>query len=429
MNHQPHPASYRDPAGYVFLREGVLYRQVNKVYRNDYQQLMRGLYDHLESQGFLIAHEELEQNLTGDPDWHITLKPEPLPFISHPCEWTFGMLKDAARLTLNIMEEALEAGMILKDASAFNVQWRGVHEVFIDTLSFERYDPAKPWIAYRQFCEQFLAPLALMHYTGQPIQPMLVGFPEGIPLQLARQLLPAKSRWSVHAWLHLHLHGKVAAKKGSTSAPSAFSEKKLRQLLRSLREFVSAMQWKANTVWSGYYEEASERDGYLEAKTALVGSWLEALGPLGLGIDLGANEGRFSRLLARQCSYVLATDFDAGALERLYQEFRQRGNEKITPLLLDLSNPTPAFGVNNRERASFLQRAKGELVLALALVHHLCIGKNMQFDQVADFMAGVGKRLLIEWVPKEDPKVQVLLQGKKDIYEQYTNEAFEAAFG
>ena len=155
-----HPASFKDPAGFIFEANGKIYRQVNKVYGQQYQHLMEsGLYNQLISSNQLITHSSINENLTGDEEWLLTLLPEQLSFVSYPYEWCFDQLKDAALLTLFILRTSLDKGMILKDATPFNVQFQKGKPLFIDTLSFDLYDETKPWVAYRQFCETFLFPL------------------------------------------------------------------------------------------------------------------------------------------------------------------------------------------------------------------------------------------------------------------------------
>src|SRR6202012_2536531 len=157
----------RDPSGFVFRAKGRWYRQINHSYREDYQLLKTsGLYDDLREKDLLIAHEELSENLTSDPRWFLTLLPEQLAFVSYPEEWSPVQLRDAALCTLTILRLAIAHGMILKDANPRNIQFLRGKPVLIDSLSFEKYDPAQPWVAYRQFCETFLYPLLLHHYRG-----------------------------------------------------------------------------------------------------------------------------------------------------------------------------------------------------------------------------------------------------------------------
>ncbi|HEY0750503.1 MAG TPA: hypothetical protein VGD26_05080, partial [Chitinophagaceae bacterium] len=201
---QKNPASYRDPSGFIFIKDGVIYRQINHSYKEHFDCLVNtGLYQKLVDRQLLLPHDINNNDVAYNEDAYITIKPLQLPFISYPYEWSFSMLKDAALVTLEIAMIAIENGMILKDATAYNLQFINGRMVFIDILSFEKYNPSKPWIAYKQFCEHFLAPLSLMHYSQLPMQELLLSYPEGIPLNIASKLLPWKSKWNMHLYLHL----------------------------------------------------------------------------------------------------------------------------------------------------------------------------------------------------------------------------------
>src|SRR5687768_6819073 len=186
--------SFRDPGCFLFRRDGTLYRQVNASARNDFEALSSsGLYQDLTERGLLVPHRQVDLSLADDPDAIAVIAPEPIAFVSYPYEWCFGQLRDAALLTLEAQLRALERGMVLRDASAYNVQFRDAHPVFIDTLSFGRYVEGEPWVAYRQFCEHFLAPLALMSATDVRCAQLLRHYLDGIPLDLASALLPTRS--------------------------------------------------------------------------------------------------------------------------------------------------------------------------------------------------------------------------------------------
>lgn len=425
-----HPSSYRDPSGFLFYREDTLYRQVNRIYGETFEQFHRaGLSQHLVAKGMLTPYEVLNQNLTGSEDWFLTLKPEALPFIFYPYEWCFDMLKDAALVTLEAALEAIKFNMLLKDASAYNLQWHRGCMQFIDTLSFEPYDEKKPWIAYRQFCEHFLAPLALMHYLKEPLQPLQLSYPNGLPLGLTKKMLPAKSRWNLHVYLHLHLQAKLSTKSPSGREKQApFSKTKLLQLLKSLHQTVGSFSLdQPSGVWSDYYREAHQREDYVQQKKSLIAGWLPGLGAQ-TAIDAGANEGEFSLLLAANNITTISADFDHYSVNRFYKKIKQQGFQNLYPVILDLSNPSPAIGVNNEERDSFLQRTHCDLVLALAVIHHLAIGKNIGFDKIAQLFATLGKTLIIEFVPKDDEKIRLMLQNKPDVYQWYTKENFLNSF-
>lgn len=424
----PHPSSYRDPSGFIFERKGSLYRQVNIVFKEHYDLFVRsGCYEKMVTKGLLIPHETIHENLNGSADWYLTLKPQKISFITYPYEWSFDMMKTAALLTLDLLKEALNSGLVLKDATPFNIQWHQGKLVFIDTLSFEIYREEEPWIAYRQFCECFLAPLVLMHYSKNSLQQLSLAYPNGIPLSIAKSFLPWRSRFSLHTYLHIRLHAGIANnKKAGEKRKIKFSKQKLLNLVRSME--ILLHQLKApdqQTAWSEYYEEASQRNDYLEQKKNIIREWLDKSGPISLAADLGANDGEFSRLLSERKIQVIAADLDPVCINNLYNQIRNDGEKNIQPLIMDLANPSPAIGVNNEERDSFLSRLRVDLVLALALIHHLAIGKNISLRLIAKLFAGLTRFLIIEFVPKTDPKVQEMLQQKKDIYSDYSEQRFE----
>ncbi len=429
---QPLASSFRDPSGFVFQKDGIIYRQVNKTFKEDFDHFTGGgCYDHFIKNEWLIPHEEITENLSGSDNWYKTLRPQKIPFISYPYEWCFDMLKDAALLSLQLAKTGISFGIIVKDATPFNVQWLKGKPIFIDTLSFERYDPSKSWIAYRQFCESFLAPLLLMYYAQQPMQSLLLAHPEGIPLSIARSLLPWRSKFSFHTYLHIHLHDRLASKTKvkETDQQNNFSEKKLLRLIDSLQSLIQALHWKGNaTAWNKYYDEANQRNDYMLQKKKIIAKWISEIPGVYTGVDLGTNEGQFSSLLAASDIQTIAADFDHSAINKLYQKTKKENERNILPLVIDLANPSPAGGLNNRERISFIERANADLGLALALIHHLAIGKNIPFEKVSEFFKNITDYLLIEFVPKRDDRVQFMLKQKKDIYQEYTEENFVRAF-
>lgn len=431
QSYHQHPSSYRDPSGFIFEKETVLYRQVNKNFKEDFDFFISsGCYDNLVKKGLLIPHEIINENLTGNDDYYKTLRPEAVPFISYPYEWSFDMLKDAALLTLQLLKETVSYGLILKDATPYNIQWHKGKLIFIDSLSFEKYNEKEPWIAYRQFCECFLSPLLLMHYCKEPLQQLQLAYPEGIPLSVTKSLLPRRSRFSLHTYLHIHLHANVSAKNKTNSSKTAvFSKQKLLNLISSLESLVSTLKLTGEkSTWSEYYDEAAQRDNYLEPKKQLISEWARSLSLIKTAIDVGANDGVFSKLLSELNIYTIATDFDPLCINNLYREIKETNKQNLQPLIIDLSNPSPAIGVNNTERQSFISRTKVDLVLALAVIHHLAIGKNIPLDKIASLLYQSGNYLIIEFVPKEDEKVQLMLKRKKDIYTHYTEQDFESAF-
>ena len=209
MNAEGLAGSFRDPSGFVFERQGELYRQVNVIHAEHYDHLVAsGLYDHLVRSGLLIPHQEVEIPASEPTRAYRVLKPERIDFVSYPYEWSFGQLRDAARVTIKAQAAALDHGMSLRDASAYNIQFQRGHPLLIDTLSFEKLPEGSPWVAYRQFCQHFLAPLALMSHRDVRLGQLLRIHLDGIPLDLAVRLLPWRTRLRPSLLLHLFLHAR-----------------------------------------------------------------------------------------------------------------------------------------------------------------------------------------------------------------------------
>ena len=438
--------SYRDPSGFVYRRDGVLYRQIAPSFADDWDAFeASGLRTRLVEDGVLIGHEDAPLELAASSPAYRVIRPEPIGFISYPYEWTFSQLKDAALLTLRAQASAVELGMTLKDVTAFNVQFRAGRPILIDSLSFERATPGAPWIAYRQFCEHFLAPLALMSRVDIRLGLLLRQFIDGIPLDLAARLLPGRTRFGLGLGAHIHLHARAqrryadrptaeAELPGETGSPSPFgarggmSPSRQAALIESLKGTINGLDWKpAGTEWADYAENTSYDDDATRAKEALVGRSIEALGGRVVW-DLGANTGRYSRIAADLGRTVVAFDTDPAAAERHYRSLRTEGRTDTLPLLMDLVNPSPASGWANAERQSLLERSDADVVLALALVHHLAIGRNVPLPMLSEVFAGLAPGLVVEFVPKEDAMVRRLLATRRDVFPEYTLDGFRSAF-
>ena len=433
----PLAASFRDPSGFVYRDEnGVLLRQVNASYGPHYEQLMAsGLYRRLVDEGLLIPHAEVSLERAQTPEAVHVIAPEEAPFVSYPYEWCAGQLQDAALLTLRIQFLALEHGMSLKDASAFNILFRGAQPVFIDTLSFEPYIEGRPWIAYGQFCRHFLAPLALMHYADPGMARLLRGYIDGIPLPLASRALPFRTRLKPGLLMHLHLPARAERAQYETSAPATagkmaaarVSRQGMLGIVDSLRSAVARLGSPGGkTVWGDYYGQTNYSEAGAGAKAACVRDFLSRIAPATVW-DLGANTGLYSALAAEAGATTVAFDLDHGAVEALYQQ-EKKTPRGLLPLVLDLANPSPALGWAHRERDSLLGRGPVDCAMALALIHHLCIGNNVPLDRAASFFAAACRHLIIEFVPKDDSMVQRMLSTREDVFQDYTQERFEAAF-
>ncbi len=425
-------SSFRDPSGFVFQQDNQIFRVVNNSYRDNYDSLMSKLYPVLTQAKLLIPHTEIDFDTTKNTHQYKLLQAEKIPFISYPYEWSFSQYQDAALSTLAIQKKALQQDMTLKDASAYNIQFHKGKAIFIDTLSFEKYEEGSPWLAYGQFCRHFLAPLALMSYHDPRMGAMMRDYIDGIPLDLASRLLPFRSRFRVPLFLHIHLHASSQKRHANSENHTAKSNRKISRaammgLIDSLENGIKKLRLKTNTTeWGAYYEETILSDDYLAKKQRLVSGFLENTNAK-LTWDLGANDGTFSRLAAQR-AYTISFDIDHLAVEYNYLKIKEKKEKNILPLLLDLTNPSPAIGWNNEERNSVFKREKPDLILALALVHHLAISNNVPLHKLAAFFAELTSQLIIEFVPKSDPRVRTLLATREDIFPDYTQVGFEAAF-
>lgn len=422
-------ASFRDPSGLVFRHKGVLYRQINGLYQTNYDHLMQsGLYQRLVEARLLIPHQEVEFPL--ETTAYKVIQPQELSFISYPYEWSFSQLKAAALATLKIQKYALDYNMTLKDSSAYNIQFIDGKPILIDTLSFEMYEQGAVWTPYRQFCQHFLAPLALMHYTDIRLSQLLRVYIDGIPLDLARKLLPKRAGLQLSLFIHIYLHSKSQQHyqgKNPRAVQQKTSHQTLLGLIDNLEMGIKKLTWKPEgTAWADYYNDDSYTTDSFTHKKEVVTLFLEQVHPRSVW-DLGANTGIFSRLASQQGIPTIAWDVDFAAVEINFRQIEQSQEKNLLPLVLDLTNPTSAIGWANEERMSFMERTPVDMVFALALIHHLVIANNVPLPKAAEFFSRIGQWLVIEFVPKEDPKVQILLSTRKDIFADYTVDGFEAA--
>jgi hypothetical protein len=379
----------------------------------------------------LIPHEEKDPDLAASGEVYKVIKPELISFISYPYEWCFSQLKDAALFTLEIQKLALEFGMSLKDCSAYNIQfWHG-RPIFIDTLSFEIYQEGKPWEAYRQYCQHFLAPLTLMSYTDVRLGQLLRIYLDGIPLDLASTLLPLRTHFKFGLLSHIHLHAK--SQKHFGRRRFKIENKKMSRvsflgIIDSLESAIKKLRWEAEgTEWGEYYEDTNYSEKAFESKKEIISRFLDRLNPESVW-DFGANVGMFSRIAAEKNIPTTSFDIDPAAVDKNYRDCVKNNESNILPLILDLTNPSGSIGWGNNERMSLLERGPVDVGLALALMHHLAISNNVPLSKIASFFAESCKSLIIEFVPKKDSQVQRLLCSREDIFADYTQERYETEF-
>lgn len=425
------PSSFRDPSGFVYRREGTLFRQVHTSYAGTYQSLKATrFYESLVVDGLMLGWEEVPLTFAADAHAACVLKPIPLRFVSHPYEWSFGMLRDAALLTLDLQRKALEAGYVLKDASAYNIQFHLGRPVLLDTLSFDPRQEDEPWIAYGQFCRHFLAPLALMSRVDIRLGSLLAEHLDGLPLDFVSRVLPGNTRLNFGLLAHLHLHSKSkGADTQKRPAKGSMSTTALLALTDSLERTIRSLKWDPQgTEWATYYQETNYQEESSKHKQQVVGGWLENLSKTCTTCwDLGANDGRYSMMAVQAGMWTLAADIDPAAVELAYRHTRNHQVSALHPLLVNLTNPPTGRGWMGAERQGLLDRGPADLAMALALVHHLAIGNNVPLRSVVEMLLKCGRHLILEWVPKEDSQVERMMVARKDVFNEYNQHRLEEA--
>jgi ribosomal protein L11 methylase PrmA len=439
----PDPGSFRDPTNHVAIRGDEVFRCLNPAALADWDQFEKSrLFAETQADGRLVATERLANDEAASlGDYAGVLRHERLPLISYPYEWSFTMLKDAALLQLDLVAAALEEELITKDATPYNVQWRGAKPVFIDVGSFEPLRPGEYWFGYKQFCELFLYPLMLQAYKDVAFHAWLRGSIDGITPVEMRNLVSFRDRFRKGVTTHVVLHAKLQERNAdhNREEKEAKAEKtselhlelvktRVKANVKKLRKLVEGLEWKSSkSTWSDYRADNSYSDSDARAKAEFV-EQVATTASRGVVWDLGANDGAYSRIAAKNADLVLAVDADHLTVDQLYRQLRQDGETRITPLLLDLASPSPGIGWRSGERPPFVDRSKPDLILALALVHHLAIGRNVPLPEFLGWLLDCAPELVVEFPTRDDPQVKRLLRAKRaGIFDDYDLPQFESA--
>ncbi len=422
----------------MFDCDGQIYRSILPGGREDYEAARNsGIYDSLIRDGLLINHEEVAFPGFTPAGTIYCLRHPRIPMISYPWEWPFGLLKKGALLQLEIMERLIPRGFWLRDASAMNIQYDGAKPVFIDTLSIGRRIEKSPWVAYGQFCSHFLAPLALAAWADIRTLAFWQSFIDGYPLDLALRLLPGRKRIRPGLLLHLGMHARfqhVAGRAeqsttGRSGRYSNVSDAGLLGIIRSLRKTIERIDWTgARTLWTEYEsigiyssKDASEKESFVENAVKSVGPRLVW--------DLGANTGRYSKIAAQNGSYVVAFDSDRGCTEALFEEIVRKPLRNILPLHMEIANPSSGMGWDNAERMSLKERGPADMILALALLHHLVFRNGIPLNLIARWLAESAPHVVVEFVPPIDPMVRRLTENRVSSHHPYDWDEFLRSFG
>jgi hypothetical protein len=421
--------------------------------------MQSGLYKALSEKGLMITHQEVEQSQSN---FYKKLHPHQILFLSYPFEWSYGQWRKVMYAYLQINQIALGHGMILKDATPYNFYFEGGRAVLLDTSSFDFFKEGDAWMAYRQFCSEMLSPFALMHYNGQRWARITQSHLKGMPLNFVSKQLPLKSWLNMSCLLHIHMHGKYATndsenstlrnlkKSGSEKSEDGsaerinkeisnqtkqkgFSKEKIVSLMKMLQSTI--VDWKKPYAyekhWINYYQKDIASDKYLEHKEVIIKELLGKLtnqNKIDSILDLGANTGKFSLLATEYADKVIALEYDDICVDAIDKAIVSAKKHHIYCLRIDLAETTPNMGVLEKEYSSIYSRAKSSMVMGLALIHHLFISNQLNFDQIASmFNEFSEKQVIIEYIPITDEKVQFLIKDKQREYSDYTEENFTKA--
>jgi hypothetical protein len=435
--------SYRDPSGFVFWHEDRLYRALDSECHRVLARLSEnGCLAELIRKRMMVQTEfvsdvaRLDALRREHPGYDQFLEHEVLSTITYPYEWSVSMLADAAICTLDLQMDVLRYGCSLKDATAYNVQFVGGRPVFIDVSSLEQPKRLDLWFALGQFAQMFLFPLLLCRYRGWDLRSYFLGSLQGRPIEEVAKAFGLLDRLhprllldlTIPLWLHRGAEKRSQMQREVLERPSSDTRAQVLNLRRLRRKIVKlAAGYRTRSIWSEYTTICNYGASAEEAKKGMVRDFLTESQPARV-LDLGCNTGDYSRLAAECGAEVIAADSDHDAIEMLYRDLR-KAPKRITPVVLDLGNPSPGIGYMNRERMPFFERIGAECVLALALIHHLVVSANLSLAAVCELMAAMTKRdLVLEFVPRDDSMFQRLMKFRVDLYGDMTLEACREAF-
>ena len=432
------PASFRDPAGQVHHVDGRIFRAVQRAGLEDWL-FVQGteVFERLVRRGAIVSAEEADPAMLGDdaPAGGMVLEHPRIPFWSYPYEWPFGALRAAALAHLDIQIELLDHRVALSDSSAYNVQFLGTRPVLTDVLSLRRHRANEHWAGYRQFREQFLNPLLLSSKFGLPFQDWYRGCPEGIAAEGVARLARWRHCLSLGMLLHVVAPARLQAHAGDWVESRAARARarglpvpRYRSLLVQLRNWIAKLEPRQHaSLWEGYARNTTYGSTEAGEKRAVVECFARSVRPR-LLLDLGCNTGDYATLALRAgADKVVGIDRDHGALEQAFAH-AERNALDFLPLYQDCANPSPGQGWYGKEHKGLSERCgRVDAVMALALVHHLAIGRNIPLGEVVRWITTLAPCGLIEFVRKDDPMVRRMLSQRDDVFHRYSFDAFLGA--
>jgi SAM-dependent methyltransferase len=382
----------------------------------------------------IVQDTELLAELRREhPGYEQFLEHVRLEAISYPYEWSVSMLGDAGRLTLELQIALLEDGFSLKDGTAYNVQFRAAKPIFIDVPSIERPPRVDVWFALGQFHRMFTFPLLLVRHKGWDLRSYFLGAFDG---RSEREMLSAwgwLERWRPSLLIDVTLPGLLSDRDTAIGKSASYTQRtgsagqvaNLKRLRRKLDQLVKG--YRVSGTWANYRPSDSYQDSSQGEKYALVDAFLAGVRPKCV-LDIGCNTGEYSYLAATHGAAVVAIDADHDAIEVLYRRL-QSSRANITPLVMDITNPSPGQGIGYAERSPFHDRVQPDCTLALALVHHL-LGGGLRLAAIRDLLWDLtSDHMVLEAVPQEDHMFQRLMSGRRELPESITLDRMRAIFG
>ncbi|WP_133152929.1 class I SAM-dependent methyltransferase [Vibrio breoganii] len=438
MNIKIDSGSFRDSSGRVYIdSSGRIYRTIMPCAEKRYSKLkISGLLEEIIEKKMLVNTWELENNLIEECSYF--LEHEKLPIITYPYEWTPSQLKLAAIFHIDFQLYLLEKGWTLTDATAFNIQFipSTGDPIFIDLLSIRPYVEGEYWIGQNQFCEQFLNPLLLYYKLKIPFNDIYKGTMTGVSNSFISKILPLHKYFSPTLMTNIILPSIIQDK--STKKQKKNSEQKLKtahplpkyaleKILINIKNYIINLDVtdKRTSTWSEYQRNNTYTLESCKVKREFISEFCSSVKSHTLW-DIGCNSGEYSLIaLESGASNVIGIDADIEALDLAYHRAKST-KYNFTPVYSDLSNPSANQGWRLNERTELYERSKPDSILALALIHHLVIGKNIPMYDVIDWITSIASQGVIEFVGKKDETVIEMLAFRDDIFKNYTVELFES---
>jgi ribosomal protein L11 methylase PrmA len=436
--------SLRDPSGRIWIENNRIFRVLTAEGAGDWKDFLSiDIASELTNQKQLIGAEtrlpaELPENLSqwvavNPASAHLVLEHPAIPLVSYPYEWPFEMLKRAALLKLSLLDRLLERSFTLKDGAVANVQFWGMTPVFVDTASITRWKGEAVWLGYNLFCRTALYPLMIEAHLGLPFQRLLRGAPSGIAPAAASRILGWRNAWRRGVLLHAHLHAslekswhnpgmELRAEIRSTAASTA----SLRKMVERLQKCVESLRTRHRSDWQTYPTDCLYDEAARQEKVRVVRECLSSGRKRHIVWDVGANVGDYTILSAAHANWVVALDADAAAVQQLARRIEQAGITNVLPLVMDFANPSPGGGWLCKETKGLLERGRPDLLLALAVIHHLSLGAGIRLPEVVSMLAAISSEAIIEFVDPEDPSCKELLIATGVVRQDYSRDAFES---